>query len=231
MILTIAKSVNDQEFLSQTSYSLDQCEINFSDLIVKKPWGFEYLLFENSACAIWILKIEYMHNTSMHCHINKNTSLVCIDGQISSNTLVKNHILNPLDALFIPQKVFHQTNAISLDGAYVLEIESPVNKFDLVRINDNYGRRGKDYEDQKFYHHEKNLTLNLQTNTSKKIQKTHIELIEYTLSQQLDSYNQKTTLVTIISAHPQCAQMFILEDFDRSTLNTTLLLLSRNNHD
>ena len=50
----------------------------------------------------------------------------------------------------------HKKRAISFNksklknGAHVFEIESPVNKHDLVRLEDNYGREGKPYESIEF---------------------------------------------------------------------------------
>ena len=46
----------------------------------------------------------------------------------------------------IDKGVFHQTTAISPKGAFLMEIETPVNKRDLVRLKDKYGREGEGYE-------------------------------------------------------------------------------------
>ena len=42
--------------------------------------------------------------------------------------------------------LFHSTKALSKDGITVLELETPVNKEDLVRYKDEYGREEKPYE-------------------------------------------------------------------------------------
>ena len=39
--------------------------------LVKKPWGEEYLIFQNNVVAIWLLKIKPNHHTSLHCHTEK----------------------------------------------------------------------------------------------------------------------------------------------------------------
>ena len=44
------------------------------------------------------------------------------------------------------QSRFHSSKAISKDGAYLLEIETPEDKNDLVRLYDEYGRENQDYE-------------------------------------------------------------------------------------
>ena len=46
----------------------------------------------------------------------------------------------------IDKGVFHQTTATSNSGAFLMEIETPVNKRDLVRLKDKYGREGEGYE-------------------------------------------------------------------------------------
>ena len=45
--------------------------------------------------------------------------------------------------------LFHCTKNLNKDTATILEIETPINKDDLVRFKDNYGRENKPYEDKK----------------------------------------------------------------------------------
>jgi hypothetical protein len=52
--------------------------------------------------------------------------------------------------MMIRKGLFHSTQAISQPGAWVMEIETPVDKHDLVRFKDFYGREGKPYEDSTF---------------------------------------------------------------------------------
>ena len=49
-------------------------KINFySNKIVNKPWGYEYVIYSNSdKLAITLVKINYGHKTSLHCHPQKN---------------------------------------------------------------------------------------------------------------------------------------------------------------
>ena len=47
----------------------------------------------------------------------------------------------------IRKGLFHSTKATDEKGAFVFEIETPVDKQDLVRFRDSYGREGKPYED------------------------------------------------------------------------------------
>jgi len=46
--------------------------------------------------------------------------------------------------------LFHSIEAISKNGVKAIEFETPVLKNDLVRFQDNYGRRSKPYEGKNF---------------------------------------------------------------------------------
>lgn len=118
---------------------------DYRNLVVRKPWGYEYLLFENDFVAIWVLHLKKSHATSMHCHPLKKTSLVVLSGIAQSSTLSGWFDLTVLDGLLIENGVFHTTKALS-EEVFVMEIETPPNKKDLVRLKDSYGREGKGYE-------------------------------------------------------------------------------------
>jgi len=221
-------SPQDKNALNNVNYQNINCYINFKDLLVKKPWGSEYLLFENSFCAIWILNIKYMENTSMHCHPNKDTSLVCLDGQVSCNTLNNSNKINTLDGIFLGKKIFHQTQSVSANGSYILEIETPVNKFDLVRLNDTYGRQGKEYEAKEHYTTYNNLTLSLQDNYKKEINNTILEIIDISSIDELNKYND-STIVSIISEHLDCGKISRLSSVKDLNLfiGTVVLIISK----
>ena len=118
--------------------------------IVKKPWGFEYLAYENDDCALWFLYIKHNHRTSMHCHPNKTTGLVVLDGAAKVSFLSDDYDLQKMNKIMIRKGLFHSTCATDERGAWVFEIETPVDKNDLVRLRDSYGREGKPYEDSSF---------------------------------------------------------------------------------
>ena len=126
----------------------------YSDVIVKKPWGYEYLVFENESVAIWILQIIRKRKTSMHCHPNKKTGLVLLSGNATTYHLDGAIELNSLDGIVIEKGAFHATEASSSlpmiphseNGIWIMEIESPPIKTDLLRLKDEYGRAGASYE-------------------------------------------------------------------------------------
>ena len=65
---------------------------NYNTNIVKKPWGYEYLAYENDDVALWFLYIKKDHATSLHCHPNKTTGLILLDGEAKVSFL-KSHII------------------------------------------------------------------------------------------------------------------------------------------
>jgi hypothetical protein len=115
--------------------------------IVKKPWGYEYLAYENENVALWFLYIKHTHSTSLHCHPNKTTGLILLDGKAEVSFLNNTNKLTPINKIMIRKGLFHSTKATDERGAWVFEIETPVDKQDLVRFRDSYGREGKPYED------------------------------------------------------------------------------------
>lgn len=128
--------------------------LDYRDIIVKKPWGYEFLIFENKHVAIWVLHIVRKRKTSMHCHPKKRTSLVLLSGDATFKHIDGTYSLKPMDAVIIGEGCFHSTEAhsqlpmtpISENGIWVIEIESPPLKTDLIRLEDEYGRKGVSYE-------------------------------------------------------------------------------------
>jgi mannose-6-phosphate isomerase-like protein (cupin superfamily) len=123
---------------------------NYNSNIVKKPWGYEYLAYENENVGLWFLYIAPGQSTSMHCHPQKTTGLVLLDGEAEISFLADSRKLKSLDKVMIRRGLFHSTKATSDKGAFIFEIETPVDKKDLVRLNDQYGRASKPYEDSSF---------------------------------------------------------------------------------
>lgn len=119
---------------------------DYKGLVVNKPWGYEYLLFENDFVAIWILHLKFNESTSLHCHPQKKTSLIVLSGEVHVSTLSDNFVFKQREGLIIDKGVFHSSKAISPAGLFLMEIETPPNKTDLVRLKDEYGRQGKGYE-------------------------------------------------------------------------------------
>lgn len=118
----------------------------FDNLLVQKPWGYEYLMYENGTVAIWFLFIRHGERTSLHCHPKKKTGLILLSGEVILSFLNDSMSLKALSKAMIRQGMFHSTASVSEDGSVVIEIETPVDKEDLVRLEDEYGRKGEPYE-------------------------------------------------------------------------------------
>ncbi len=118
----------------------------YKNKVVIKPWGYEFLMFENDCVAVWYLFIKNGHSTSMHCHPRKKTSLILLYGNAMSNTFLKRRYLKGGDALIVDKGVFHSTKSLSKLGISLLEIETPPDKTDLLRLEDRYGRQSSGYE-------------------------------------------------------------------------------------
>ena len=122
----------------------------YEKTVVSKPWGYEYLAYQNDKVALWFLYIGHEQQTSMHCHPNKTTGLIVLDGEAEISFLGNSFKCKPVSKTMIRKGLFHSTKAISKNGACVFEIETPVDKHDLVRLEDKYGRQGKPYESSDF---------------------------------------------------------------------------------
>ena len=116
--------------------------------IVKKPWGYEYLAYQNSNIAMWVLHIAKGQRTSLHCHPSKMTGLVVVDGTAELNFIADSRQLTAPDKQMIRRGLFHQTKAIT--DMIMFEFETPVDKNDLVRLKDEYGRTDSAYENSNF---------------------------------------------------------------------------------
>lgn len=129
-----------RDLLSSARKAVDsQTYPEFDSTFVVKPWGFEYLLGENSRVGVWHLSIDAKQATSFHCHPNKNSILLVLNGLVRIYCFRGFFELAPGEFLQIEPGVHHRISAS--DGcAELLEIESPPNKHDLVRLQDYYGR-------------------------------------------------------------------------------------------
>ena len=120
---------------------------NFEEFIVEKPWGHEYVIYTNKKLCITYLDILYNHSTSLHCHPNKKTGFILLSGsvEIQLGFYNRENSSAPSKTIIRPG-LFHATKALSQKGAIVLELETPIDKNDIVRFKDDYGREKDDYQ-------------------------------------------------------------------------------------
>ena len=151
------------EFIFKTQAENDVCiksklglrensnKIDYLKKINDKPWGKEYLAFQNKEIGIWILHVNKNQETSLHCHFKKDTILIPISGCFKINLFNKFVILNLFDSIYVPRNTFHGIHSYS-DNAILMEIEiytehiSYTDKNDLLRIKDIYNRDKTQYE-------------------------------------------------------------------------------------
>ena len=124
--------------------------VDHTTVIVRKPWGYEYLAYQNADVALWLLHILPGEKTSMHCHPNKSTGLVVLHGTAEINFIADSKVLTAPAKQMIRRGLFHQTHAASDDSVMMFEIETPVDKDDLIRLHDKYGLTNTGYEGQQF---------------------------------------------------------------------------------
>ena len=130
---------DNRETKLESEIRAKQDPFDYSRVIVKKPWGYEYLVFENEFVAIWMLHIVRKRKTSMHSHPQKRTSLILLAGSATCSHLEGAEKLNPMEGIIIDEGVFHLTEASielpidpqSENGIWMMEIESPPDKADL----------------------------------------------------------------------------------------------------
>ena len=121
-------------------------ENHYKNIVVNKPWGYEYLAYENEHVGLWFLHIEKDQETSLHCHPKKDTGLIVLSGSVDVSFLSNINRLVSGRKIMIRKGLFHSTKALSNGGANIFEIETPKLKHDLVRLEDKYGRKAKPYE-------------------------------------------------------------------------------------
>jgi len=115
-----------------------------------KPWGEEHVVFrDKKKLCITLLKIKSKNSTSLHCHPQKKTGFILLSGsatiQLGLYKSSRRKYESP-SRLMIRSGLFHSIKCISKKDLIALEFETPVNKNDLVRFEDKYGRKNTPYE-------------------------------------------------------------------------------------
>lgn len=114
---------------------------------IEKPWGHEYRIYCDYLFDVWKLCLHAGESTSMHCHVRKDTVLFCLAGHGTTNFIDDETVdLLPGRFVYIERGVFHRTKAASESDLHLVEVENPRNKFDLLRVGDDYGRVSNGYE-------------------------------------------------------------------------------------
>ena len=123
---------------------------SFQNRVVLKPWGEEYNIFNNKKkFSITYLHIKKGFCTSLHSHPRKKTGFLILSGiaEVQLGLYSKNITrYKPMSILVLRPGLFHRIKANKNKDLFALEIETPFIRSDLIRLQDNYGRRNKGYE-------------------------------------------------------------------------------------
>ena len=156
----------------------DHNYINYKFKICNKPWGYEFLCYESSKLGMWFLNIKYEKYTSLHCHLKKDTIIICCEGIIEIELLDQKLILLTGEIFLIPKRKFHALKAL-VDDSKILEIEiydEDINfsdKNDLIRYKDNLKRYDNIYSNSIILE-ENNISNYFLLSDTSKIQKYSI---------------------------------------------------------
>ena len=114
---------------------------------VDKPWGSEYSIYRNKISSAKLLKLNTNQKTSLHCHPTKKTGFILLDGKVDVEVgFYEKKKMKSISKLMIRPGLFHSTKNVYKKTATIIEIETPVDKDDLVRFKDDYGRENLPYE-------------------------------------------------------------------------------------
>jgi quercetin dioxygenase-like cupin family protein len=111
---------------------------NWQGVVVTKPWGHEVELYCEGVVSVTRLVLAPGGETSMHCHPGKLALLTVSEGYCELESLRIIYKLKPGEMVRIEPGAFHRIRTEG--GAKLIEMESPPNKANIVRLADKYGR-------------------------------------------------------------------------------------------
>lgn len=108
---------------------------------VHKPWGHEMIFARAKKYVGKILVIEKGHRLSLQFHRHKHESLMVLRGRLKLLLGKKTKTVGPGTAFTIAPKTIHRFEA-NKGRVTLIEVSTP-ELWDVVRLQDDYGRRGK----------------------------------------------------------------------------------------
>lgn len=144
---------HEHAIVNNNQYIKDEIHpyVDYRNKVCVKPWGHEFLVFENKNIGMWFLNIMKGHQTSLHCHFKKDTIIIVIKGSAKIMLMDEEVVsLSEMSSIFLPHNNFHGISSFS-DEVFLLEIEifndslQFSDKNDLLRINDVYDRKTTGY--------------------------------------------------------------------------------------
>ncbi|MBI2788096.1 MAG: cupin domain-containing protein [Elusimicrobia bacterium] len=108
---------------------------------IPKPWGHEMIFARTKKYVGKILVIEKGHRLSLQLHRRKHESLMVLRGRLKLLLGRKSSTVGPGAAFTIPPRTIHRFEAPK-GRVTLIEVSTP-ELWDVVRLQDDYGRRGK----------------------------------------------------------------------------------------
>jgi mannose-6-phosphate isomerase-like protein (cupin superfamily) len=112
---------------------------------ILKPWGWEVEIWNSIHLSIIYLNIDGGKSTSLHCHPNKRTGYIVLRGEVEIEFLAGTKRYKAGERVNFRPSLFHRSRAITRE-VVLLELESPPDKNDLVRLEDSNNRSDSVYE-------------------------------------------------------------------------------------
>ena len=119
---------------------------HYRSCVILKPWGYEFEMFDDRMHAMWMLCIKPGQATSMHCHQYKFACFIPVRGEVSIRSLTEKWVIGSPQSMSASPKAFHSIGNETDSDVFMLEIETPTGKQDLIRAEDGYGRFREGYE-------------------------------------------------------------------------------------
>ena len=176
-------------------------KIDYHNKVNEKPWGKEYLAYQNTRIGIWILHINRDQETSLHCHFKKDTILIPLFGCFKINLFNSYRILNLFDCLYVPLNTFHGLHSYT-DNGIIMEIEiytekvTYTDKNDLLRIKDIYNRDKNSYESsvtERESNHNESMNFNCPNNYD--INNTKVSILKVSNLSEIKNKYDKVVLL------------------------------------
>jgi rfaE bifunctional protein nucleotidyltransferase chain/domain len=215
-------------------------KIDYFDKINDKPWGKEYLAYQNSHIGIWILHVNCDQETSLHCHFKKDTILMPLTGCFKINLFDGYRILNSFESIFVPRSTFHGIHSY-VNDSILMEIEvyteniKYTDKNDLLRIKDIYNRDKDKYETSVLERvPDENEIMKFMRPNEYRLDKTNISIIKTNdLNDLKNKYDKIILLDGALFADGKkiTAGSFIDLNFEHSLLTDNVELLCVSNID
>lgn len=108
---------------------------------VPKPWGHEMIFARTKKYVGKLLVINKGHRLSLQLHRRKHETLMVLRGRLKLLLGKTTKTVGPGAAFTIPPRTIHRFEAPK-GRVTLIEVSTP-ELWDVVRLQDDYGRRGK----------------------------------------------------------------------------------------